>query len=159
MNASDVVEYGHLTLLGTLDGLPEPTWETPGACGAWSTKDIVAHLASYELVLVDILTELSGGGPAPCLDRFREQGATFNDAEVARRAGSSPAEALEELNTAHRRAAALLARIPEAERRRPGTLPWYGAAYALDDLLVYMVYGHKREHAAQIAAFRDRAAG
>ena len=28
--------------------------------------------------------------------------------------------------------------------------------YALDDVLVYMYYGHKREHSAQIAAFRDR---
>jgi len=39
--------------------------------------------------------------------------------------------------------------------RQTGTLPWYGNAYALDDLLVYMYYGHKREHSAQIAAFRD----
>lgn len=35
-------------------------------------------------------------------------------------------------------------------------MPWYGDAYALDDLIVYMYYGHKREHNAQIAAFRDR---
>ncbi len=27
---------------------------------------------------------------------------------------------------------------------------------ALDDFLVYAYYGHKREHSAQIAAFRDR---
>jgi hypothetical protein len=26
----------------------------------------------------------------------------------------------------------------------------------LDDFIVYTYYGHKREHAAQIAAFRDR---
>jgi len=37
-----------------------------------------------------------------------------------------------------------------------GTLPWYGEVYALDDFLVYAYYGHKREHSAQIAAFRDR---
>jgi len=30
------------------------------------------------------------------------------------------------------------------------------AVYALDDFLVYAYYGHKREHSAQIAAFRDR---
>jgi len=27
--------------------------------------------------------------------------------------------------------------------------------YALDDFIVYTNYGHKREHSAQIAAFRD----
>ena len=39
--------------------------------------------------------------------------------------------------------------------RQSGTLPWYGMEYALDDFLVYIYYGHKREHSAQIAAFRD----
>ena len=39
--------------------------------------------------------------------------------------------------------------------RENGTLPWYGAEYSLDDFIVYTYYGHKREHAAQIAAFRD----
>jgi hypothetical protein len=28
--------------------------------------------------------------------------------------------------------------------------------YALDDVLIYMYYGHKREHSAQIAVFRDQ---
>jgi hypothetical protein len=50
----------------------------------------------------------------------------------------------------------LINRIPAERCRQVGTLPWYGAEYALDDMLVYMYYGHKREHAAQIAAFRDR---
>ena len=40
--------------------------------------------------------------------------------------------------------------------REVGTLPWDGEDYALDDFLVYGYYGHKREHSAQIAAFRDR---
>ena len=45
--------------------------------------------------------------------------------------------------------------IPSETLRQSGTLPWYGMAYALDDFLVYAYYGHKREHSAQIAAFRD----
>jgi hypothetical protein len=28
--------------------------------------------------------------------------------------------------------------------------------YALDDFIVYQYYGHKREHCAQIAVFRDK---
>ena len=53
----------------------------------------------------------------------------------------------------------LVTQIPADTLRRPGTLPWYGAEYSLDDLLVYMAYGHKREHVAQIFVFRDRLAG
>lgn len=158
MNAADVLTYGQLTLLGTLEGLPDAVWTEPGACGVWSVKDIVAHLASYELGLIDILTTLTGGGPTPVLDRFLADATSFNDAEVARRAGQSPAETIEELNAAHARVMALIAQIPLETRRRPGLLPWYGAEYDLEDLIAYMYYGHKREHAAQIAAFRDRAA-
>jgi hypothetical protein len=41
---------------------------------------------------------------------------------------------------------------------KPGTLPWYGPEYALDDFIVYSYYGHKREHSAQINVFRDQLA-
>jgi uncharacterized protein (TIGR03083 family) len=160
MNAVDVMRYGHGTVLGTLDGLPTADWTTPGVCGAWSVKDIVAHLASYELVLGEVLTELGEGGtPTPLLDRFRDPASDFNDAEVAARSGSALAEALAEYTAAHDRAMTLLDQIPPETRSRPGTLPWYGAEYALDDFIVYAYYGHKREHCAQITVFRDRLAG
>ncbi len=50
----------------------------------------------------------------------------------------------------------LLVDIPSETFRQTGTLPWFGREYALDDVLVYMYYGHKREHSAQIAVFRDQ---
>jgi hypothetical protein len=49
----------------------------------------------------------------------------------------------------------LSAGVPANLLRQPGTLPWYGPEYALDDFLVYSFYGHKREHTAQIAVFAD----
>src|SRR5207302_6236630 len=82
--------------------------------------------------------------------------AAFNDAQVADRAGLPMRAVLDECAAAHERTMALIRRIPEELCRQPGTLPWYGAEYALDDVIVYMYYGHKREHGAQIAAFRDR---
>jgi uncharacterized protein (TIGR03083 family) len=159
MNAVDVMRYGHGTVLGTLEGLAPEAWTTPGVCGVWSVKDILAHLASYELVLVEVLSELSGAATAtPLLDRFRDPSGAFNDAEVAARAGLTAEATLAEYSAAHERAMALLDRVPPETRARPGTLPWYGAEYALDDFIVYAFYGHKREHCAQIAVFRDRLA-
>jgi hypothetical protein len=118
-------------------------------------KDIMAHLASYERVLEDILGSLLDAAATPYLDRYRA-GAAFNDTEVeARRAATVP-QILDELAAAHKRTMAQIARIPEERRRQPGTLPWYGSEYSLDDVIVYMYYGHKREHSAQVAAFRDR---
>ena len=53
MNTSDLLEKGHLMVIQVVDGLPELQWDVPGVCGEWSVKDIVAHLASYERVILD----------------------------------------------------------------------------------------------------------
>jgi DinB superfamily len=156
MNATDILKYGQHTVLQAIDGFPETAWETPGACGVWSVKDIIAHLASYELVLVDILSTFTGGGATPVLNAFNEPGGQFNDNEVNRRKEKSAQDVLAEFNDAHTQVMALIVNIPLETLRQNGTLPWYGMNYALDDVIVYMYYGHKREHSAQIAAFRDR---
>ena len=156
MNAIDILAYGQGTVRQAIEGIAENEWNLAGACGRWSMKDIIAHLASYELLLEDILTSLLDGGATPYLDKFQGDPVGFNDAEVEARAGHTVRAALDELEAAHERTIALIGRIPEEKRRQTGTLPWYGAAYALDDVIVYMYYGHKREHSAQIAAFRDR---
>src|SRR5437588_7030712 len=156
MNATDILKYGQLTVLQTIDGFPETAWETPGACGVWSVKDIIAHLASYEQVLIDILTACMGGGPTPVLNSYLEQGDQFNDIEVSRRQAKTIQDVLAEFNDTHTQVMSLIVKIPSETLRQTGTLPWYGMDYSLDDVLVYMYYGHKREHSAQIAAFRDR---
>jgi hypothetical protein len=155
VNAKDILKYGQQAALQAIDGFPATALETPGACGVWSVKDIIAHLASYEEVLVDILAGFVGRQPAPYLDKFTGLGGQFNDTEVERRRGRTLKEVLDEFNDAHAQAMSLVERIQPEAFRRVGTLPWYGMDYSLDDLLVYMYYGHKREHSAQIAAFRD----
>lgn len=85
MNARDNLKYGHLTVLRTIEGLPEAEWETPGVCGVWSVREIIAHLASFEHVLVDVLASSLDGGPTPYLDRYTGESIHFNDSEVARR--------------------------------------------------------------------------
>jgi len=155
MNATDILKYGHLTVLQAIDGFPEEAWETAGACGTWSVKDIIAHLASYEQVLVDVLTAFLDAGPTPALNTFTEQGDQFNDIEVSRRKARTMQDVLAEFNDTHTQVMSLIAHIPSERLREVGTLPWYGMNYALDDVIVYMYYGHKREHSAQIAAFRD----
>jgi len=156
MNATDILKYGQLTVLQTIDGFPETAWERAGACGIWSVKDIIAHLASYEQVLVDILTTFTGGGSTPVLNSYIELGGQFNDIEVSRRQAKTIQDVLAEFNDTHTQVMSLIVTIPAEALRQTGTLPWYGMNYALDDVLVYMYYGHKREHSAQIAAFRDR---
>lgn len=156
MNAVDILKYGHFTVLGSLKELPEVDWETPGVCGFWSVKQIMAHLASYETVLVDILNRLSGPCATPALDRFTSNYVGFNDDEVTARQHQSGPETLAEYIAAQELTMTLMTNVPLAKRRENGILAWYGAEYDLEDFLVYTFYGHKREHCAQIAVFRDQ---
>ncbi len=155
MNTLDVLMYGNRTVVDVLDILPLDSWETEGVCGVWSSKNIVAHLTSYEWVLADILRELEDGGLTPHLDAFRRTGMVFNDEQVDTRNAMSAAETLAEYKAAHAEVMILANLFPSKRYREVGTLPWYGLEYSLDDFITYAIYGHKREHIAQINVYRD----
>lgn len=160
MNAVDIMMNGNKTVLRAVDGLDDSHWQTPGVCGEWSVKDIIAHLASFEVVLVEVLDHLVNDVDAmPTLNRFLESHATFNDDEVAKRRDKSAAQLMQEYKSSHDRAMALANRLPDGKWTEDGILPWYGEIYDLDDFVAYTFYGHKREHCAQIAIFRDQVAG
>jgi uncharacterized damage-inducible protein DinB len=164
MNTVDVLKYGHHTVQQAVHDLPDSAWEKAGACGTWSIKDIIAHLASFEHVLKEVLTGMvesethtsTPSAATPYLTRFIDPGAQFNDTEVDARKGKTAMEILAEYDDTHSQVMSLIAQVPEEIRRQTGTLPWYGVEYALDDFIVYAFYGHKREHCGQIAVFRDR---
>jgi hypothetical protein len=156
MHSHDVLKYGHRTFISALDDFPSGAVNRPGACGMWSVKDIVAHLASYELLLVDVLNAQLGETATPFLNQLFAQGEQFNDSQVEARQSHSFEQVFGEYNAAHAQVMALAAKIPAATFQQTGSLPWYGAEYDLDDYIAYSFYGHKREHSAQVAAFRDR---
>jgi hypothetical protein len=134
MNAHDILYYGDSFVTRNLNGLPMEHWQTDGVCGWWGVKEIIAHLASFEHVLTDVLRSFLEGGPTPHL---------------------TPAETLAEYQAGVAENLRLVSRIPAETLRRPGTLPWYGQEYSLDDYIVYQFYGHKREHMAQVNVFKD----
>lgn len=156
MNALDILQYGNLTFMKTVQAVPQNHRDEPGVTGIWSVKDIIAHLASFEILLIEVLSSLSGDSPAPTLAQFVSNRPKFNDDQVLLRKHRSAAEVLAEYEETHSRAIALAAQIPPEVWGQPGTLAWYGAGYSLDDFIVYQYYGHKREHSAEIAAFLDR---
>jgi ABC-type transport system substrate-binding protein len=155
MNALDILKYGHRTVCRVIDGLPEPDWETGGVCGYWSVKDIIGHLAAFEHVLTDVLSSFLDGGETPYLDQMRASPMAFNDTEADKRKDKPAADVLAEYNDTQAQTMVLARRIPAETWTAVGTLPWYGKEYSLDDYIVYAYYGHKREHSAQIAVFRD----
>jgi hypothetical protein len=151
-----VLKYGHLWVHKHLDGLTEEECLVPGVCGVWSVKDIIAHLASFEWVLADVLTACAKSGPTPKLDFYMSMdGDAFNAVEVGKRSDKTMGQVVQDYNEGYEMAMAALKSVNERDLRQPGSIPWYGAEYALDDFIVYQYYGHKREHCAQIAVYRD----
>ena len=157
MHAHDILYYGHRTVLTVMDGLPREKWTQPGVVGYWSVKNIISHLASFEMFLNELLGALPHDGPMPTIERLAADPQRFNDVEVdQKRADQSPADAWDEYVTGWETSMHLLDQIPESQRSVTGALPWYGPEYDLEDFLVYTFYGHKREHCAQIMVYRDK---
>lgn len=156
MNPADVLKYGHLTVMGTLESFPKEQWYTPGACGYWSVKDLIAHLSSFELVLVEVLNNFLDPGTVYYLDKFTRDRMGFNDAEVELRKNLPMETVLGEYKRAYHKVMAAAMRVPAEIYTQRGALPWYGDEYDLEDFIVYTYYGHKREHCGQIAVFSDQ---
>jgi uncharacterized protein (TIGR03083 family) len=101
MNATDILLYGHRTLLQALDRVAPHEWQVGGACGRWSVKDIIAHLASYELWQQDVLAQAAGQPSSGRLQAYLDAGDGFNDQEVERRQDFPPQAILAEYRQAH----------------------------------------------------------
>lgn len=158
MNTIDILQSGHKTVVKAVHRLPEADWHTAGVCGTWSVKDIIAHLASYEQLLKDVLRSLIEAAPTPALDSFRTGIDYFNDIQVERRRKFSVTDVWTDYASSYQQTIDLITQIPIGRRRINGLLPWYGLEYDLEDFIIYDIYGHKREHSSQIVVFRNQSA-
>ena len=149
MNPHDVLRYGQREIDPIIDRFRADDW-TRIALGVWTTKDLVGHLGAFEARFLELLQLFLGEEPATNLRAVSP--ATFNDVQAAIRGDWPVDRVVAELRDAHRAVMDRVERIPAERWREVGTIPWYGAEYSLEDLLVYSQYGHKREHAPQLGA-------
>ena len=153
MNPLDILRYGQATVDELIDKFQPADWEAI-ALGRWTTKDLVGHLGAFEVRFAEVLGLFAGYEPTT---RLRDESpATFNDDQAAIRREWSVDAIVTELRDAHARSLAAAAAIAPETWREVGTIPWYGPEYSLDDFLVYIEYGHKREHSPQLEAVLER---
>jgi len=155
MQASELLEKGHMMVIQAVDDLPELQWDMPGVCGEWSVKDIIAHLASYERVVLDVLNTFSGKEPTPYVLRFVSQTQEFDDAEVTARKYATAQQVIDEYQDTQVQTTSLLEQISPERVQQAGTMPWYQQGLSLADFINRM-YEHTREHCDQIARFRNK---
>lgn len=153
MNVIDVLTFGQRDVERLLARFRSDDWEVI-ALGTWRAKDLVGHLGAFEARFADVLATFAGEPVAT--DLMRADPGTFNDDQAAIRRDWPVESILGELRDAFERGMTLARRLPPETWTRVGSIPWYGPSYALDDLAVYSMYGHKREHAPQLEAVLDR---
>ena len=149
MNAIDVLTYGQKTILATMSRYRPDDWDRI-ALGVWTAKDLLGHLGAFEVRFADILATFVGAPPVS--DLMRADPRTFNDDQAAIRKDWTIEQVTREFLDANERVMTHAAAITPERWREVGTIPWYGAEYSLDDLLVYQMYAHKREHDPQLSA-------
>ncbi len=149
MNAIDVLTYGQKTILATIGRYRPDDWDRI-ALGVWTSKDLLGHLGAFEVRFADILATFVGAPPSS--DLMSADPRTFNDDQAAIRKDWTIEQVTQEFLDANERVMTHARAITPERWREVGTIPWYGPEYSLDDLLVYQMYAHKREHDPQLSA-------
>ena len=122
------------------EDLPEDILLLPGAVGHWSTRDVMAHITTWENEALKALPLILEGKPLP---RYMGIDA-FNAREQEHKRHLPLKRVKDELLVTHKKLVQFLENVPESA---------FASARFTKRLRLDAV-GHYREHAAQIAAWR-----
>jgi hypothetical protein len=129
--------------------------EEPGVAGAWSIKDIVAHLAAWRRRTVGRIEAVANGQPEPAPSWPAE---LLEDDEInawfhARDRDKSVRDVLAESRGVFQKLVAAVAKLPEDALSDPARFPWMEGA----PLSGAAFFGHFHdEHEADMRAFLSR---
>ena len=156
MAVAEQLENAHLLVISTVDNLPELEWDMPMSEGGWTVKDSIAHLASYELILKDVLrTFADDASETPYLARYLHSNDDLRREEVSARSSHTAQQVIDEYQEVQTDTTGLLARISAETLEKKGTLSWYGEDRSLSDL-IRSISAHIQRHCDEITEFRNR---
>ena len=118
-----ILDTGHVQVRALIDELTPRAIRTTGlGGGAWSPKDLVGHLASWEEYALEALDAWEAGR-GPAIDRSRSVHRTnaVNRDAVARKARLSAPEVIRRADATHAELMARLGAMSNARWRQPGT--------------------------------------
>jgi hypothetical protein len=120
------IEEEHSALFKTIEGVEKKRLLEPGACEQWSVKDILAHLAEWQTMLLGWYDEgLKGNNPqTPAADLKWNQIPALNE-RIYQKWKNAPLEKVfQELDTTHKRTVELAESLPEDVLFRQQLYPW-----------------------------------
>jgi len=127
-------------------GLPDAELMEPGVTGAWSVRDIIAHVTWWEEEALTHLPLIVAGGRPPRYSVTYGGIDAFNARMTEQRRHLSLAEVLERQADVHRRLVALIESAPEDQ---------VGGETRFRRRLRLDTYGHYPKHARGIRKWRE----
>ena len=128
-------------------GLPDSAMTEPGVTGAWSIKDIIAHVTSWEEESLAHLPLVLEGGKPPRYSVTYGGIDTFNALTTERNRSLSLSEVLRQRDDTHCRLIEFIRRVPEEQFSRETRFRW---RLRLD------TYSHYAKHAEAIQKWREQ---
>lgn len=127
-------------------GLSDSELLKPGITGAWSVRDIIAHVTAWEEEALKYLPLILEGGKPPRYSVTYGGIDAFNARMTEQKSGLSLAEVLAQQNETHRRLVALVQSVPADQFTRETR---FRRRLRLD------TYGHYPQHAEAIRRSRE----
>ncbi len=129
------------------EGLSDEGLLEGGVVGPWSVRDVLAHVTTWDEEALKALPVIVEGGRVPRYSDLYGGIDAFNALVQGRKRGLSLEQVLTELEETHRRLLSYLDGVPDA-------------AFATEGRFLRRLrqdtYGHYREHAEQIRAWREK---
>jgi hypothetical protein len=145
----DRLERAWQALADSYAGLTDAELLEPGVTGAWSVRDIIAHVTWWEAEALRHLPVILAGGRPPRYSVTYGGIDAFNAGMTERKRSLSLPEVLRERDEVHRR---LIALIEEAPEHQLTSDTRFRRRLRLD------TYAHYPKHAAAIRRWRERRA-
>lgn len=148
------MEHAHLFLQAALSGLKNERLESDRLGGAWTVRDVMAHLAAWEKEFHEVARILARHN-RPSFDHRIEptdDWRAWNAEQVERRRGMSVGEVFLEMEQAQLAFLQWAQQLPEGRLRHEAEFPWGGRGNLAD--LLRMVAEHKVGHAHRIRTWR-----
>jgi hypothetical protein len=143
------VDRAWQALLAAYAGLSEAEMLEPGVTGAWSVRDIVAHVTSWEEEALKHLPVILAGGRPPRYSVTYGGIDAFNELMTEQRKDLSLSEVLRQRDETHRRLVEFVGTVPEEHIVRETR---FRRRLRLD------TYGHYPKHAEAIRQWQGRRA-
>jgi DinB superfamily len=136
-------------LLDAIHGIDQAARDRKGVIGAWSIKNMLAHIAAWEAWVVQALPVrlASGTTPPELAQRLVDEDAS-NAEEVAEREELTPDEQLMELERNRAELLALVRGLDEATLARPN--PWDTWPHTLPEYLLDALRDHEAAHIEEL---------